>query len=362
MHSFEVHLSPDQFGVVGRSVISSGLFDVELFRYDTGVAAVRLKNSRGVLEVLPYCGQMIWRAQFDGVNLSMGSPFRAPRLTRDLLDTYGCFLYHSGILRNGNPAPEDDHQLHGEMPCAPMEKATLTIGADECGPWLELSSECEYLRGFGDHYLARPVVRLRSDSACFEVRMVIRNLGREPMDLMYMCHSNFAFLRGGRLIQPAPFDAAHTAIRAAVPEIVQSNPDYLRRLEEMGQDPSATEWLDHVAMFNPELVFYLRGLRENDDGLTRFMLQGKDGSAFCVRYRQSEFPHAIRWLLHNSRAQVAGFAMPATCEVEGYTAERKKGNVRQLAGGESATFSMELGRLTQDEAKTEEALIRGGEC
>lgn len=359
MHTFEIHLSPDQFGGPGRRVVSSDIFEVELFHYETGVAGVRLKNNRGFLEVLPYCGQMVWSAQFDGVNLTMGSPFRAPRPTQDLLATYGCFLYHSGILRNGNPGPEDDHALHGEMPCAPMENARLTISADERGAWLELSSECEYLRGFGDHYLARPAVRLRPDSACFEVRMAVRNLGREPMDLMYMCHANFAFLPGGRLIQPAPFDAAHTAIRAAVPAIVKSSPDYVGRLEQMGQDPSVTERLDEVALFDPELVFYLRGLRENEDGLTRFMLKDADGSAFCVRYRQKEFPRAIRWLLNNNRAQVAGFAMPATCEVEGYTAERRKGFVRQLAGGESATFSVELGHLTQAEAFAEEAMICG---
>ena len=359
MDSLEIHLSPDQFHHHGRCALSSEDFIVELFCYDTGVPAVRLKNSRGFLEVLPYCGQMIWSARFDGVNLTMGSPFRAPRPTQDLLATYGCFLYHSGILRNGNHGPGDDHALHGEMPCAPMENARLIIGADNRGPWLELSSDCEYLRGFGDHYLATPAVRLRPESARFEVRMAVRNLGQESMDLMYMCHANFAFLPGGHLIQPAPFDAAHTAIRAAVPAIVRSSPDYLKRLEEMGRDPSATEWLERAARFDPELVFYLRELRENEDGLTRFMLKGEDGAACCVRYRQKEFPHAVRWLLNNSRAQVAGFAMPATCEVEGYTAERRKGHVRQLRGGEWATFSVELGHLTQAEASAEEAIIRG---
>jgi len=28
-------------------------------------------------------------------------------------------------LRNGCPSPEDDHPLHGEMPCAPMDRAGL---------------------------------------------------------------------------------------------------------------------------------------------------------------------------------------------------------------------------------------------
>ena len=43
-------------------------------------------------------------------------------------------------------------------------------------------------------------------------------------------------------------------------------------------------------------------------------------------------PHTIRWILANSDQRVAAFAMPATCEPEGYSAEKRKGNVRSLAG------------------------------
>ena len=45
-------------------------------------------------------------------------------------------------------------------------------------------------------------------------------------------------------------------------------------------------------------------------------------------------PHTIRWMLANSDQRVAAFAMPATCEPEGYLAEKRKGNVRSLTGGD----------------------------
>ena len=54
-------------------------------------------------------------------------------------------------------------------------------------------------------------------------------------------------------------------------------------------------------------------------------------------------PHTIRWILANSDQRVAAFAMPGTCEPEGYIAEKRKGNVRSLPGGARTVFSTRLG-------------------
>ena len=35
-------------------------FEVTLFRYDSGIEAVTIKNSRGEVTLLPYMGQIIW--------------------------------------------------------------------------------------------------------------------------------------------------------------------------------------------------------------------------------------------------------------------------------------------------------------
>jgi len=358
MNPTEIHLRPSDFRSRPHTLLKTEGLSAELFTFDTGVPAVRLRNRRGELVLLPYLGQMIWSAQFDGVNLTMGSPFQAPRPSSDLLGTYGCFLYHSGLLRNGNPGPLDGHALHGEMPCAAMDSASLHLGQDAQGPWLSLLSMVDHLRGFGDHYLAQPSVTLRPDSGLFEVAMAVRNLGRDPMDLMYMCHANFAFVEGGQLVQPTGFSARETAVRTAIPAIVKSDPAYVQRLAAMAADPSSTEWLNEPGRFDPELVFYLRELHLDADGLARHLLKRPEGDAFSVRYSGEAFPHTIRWILHNHRAQVCGFAMPATCEVEGHAAERDKGHVRSLAGGEQAHFAVTMGYLDASAAAKEEALIR----
>ncbi|KPW43195.1 putative cytoplasmic protein, partial [Pseudomonas amygdali] len=64
-----------------------------------------------------------------------------------------------------------------------------------------------------------------------------------------------------------------------------------------------------------------------------------------------QFEHAARWILHNTDQQVAAFVLPATCEPEGYRAELAKGNVRSLAPGASAEFSVTTGYLNATERR-----------
>ncbi|WP_082875156.1 aldose 1-epimerase family protein [Pantoea sp. OXWO6B1] len=353
---FQLHKS--FFRTQPLEIVNAAGCSAELFIYESGIEAVRLKNARGYLVVLPYYGQMIWQAMFDGVDLTMQSRFTEPRPASDIVGTYGCFMYHSGLLRNGNPTAEDNHALHGEMPIAPMQRARIETGEDAQGPWLALVSEREYLMGFGDHYLAQPRVVIRPDSATFEVCMAVENLSLNAMDLMYMCHANFAYVEGARIIQPAAFTAADTVIRSSVPAIVKANDAYLARLKQLKQDPASTEVITAELQPDPELVFYIKNLRKAQDGHVHVMLRRPDGDAFTVNYNPDNFPFLTRWILANPMQKVCAFAMPATCGVEGYQAEKRAGHIRSLAGGEKAFFSMTLGYLNAQESQHEEALIR----
>ena len=65
-----------------------------------GVDAIRLSNARGSVIVLPYMGQIVWSAKFDGVELAMTSMYREPRPAKVIVETHGCLAYHAGLLRN----------------------------------------------------------------------------------------------------------------------------------------------------------------------------------------------------------------------------------------------------------------------
>jgi hypothetical protein len=327
------------FGEKEREAARFGGLAASLFRYDTGVEAIRLSNARGNLVVLPYLGQMVWSATFDGVDLAMQSMFHAPRPAKTIVETYGCLAYHAGILRNGVPAAGDTHAVHGEAPCAEMDKAGIACGTDERGRWIAVTGEREYAMGFGAHYLSRPRVVLREDAAALDIEMTVDNLSASPMDLMYLCHVNFAFAEGARIVQSAPFTPLHVVTRMAIPGHVTPTGDYRALLAELADNPARMERLDEPARYDPEQVFYIKGARPGDDGLVRYLLRRREGDAFGIAWDPVAMPHTIRWLMVNSDQSVAAFAMPATCEPEGYTAEKRKGHVRSLAGGAAAAFT-----------------------
>src|ERR1700678_1454534 len=164
-----VSLRRSQFAEKERECVRAGGLSASLFRYDTGIEAIRLSNARGSVVVLPSMGQIVWSATFDGVELAMQSMFREPRPAKVIVETYGCLAYHAGLLRNGVPSAEDTHILHGEMPCAEMDEAGLACGTDERGPWIAVTGAREYAMGFGAHYLATPRVVLRSGATDFEI-------------------------------------------------------------------------------------------------------------------------------------------------------------------------------------------------
>ena len=340
------HLDRRAFGEGETLAVEHEGMTAHLFRYTTGVEAVRLANARGALVVLPYLGQMIWSAAFDGVDLTMQSIFKAPRLVRTIAETYGCFAFHSGLLRNGVPGPTDTHPAHGEMPCAPMDSAGIEVGTDARGAWMRLFGAYEYAMGFGAHYLARPSVTLHANDARFDMAMEVTNLSAgDAMDLMYMAHVNYAFVEGGEILQQAPFDATHTVVRRAVPAHVTPNPAYLARIEALAADPSASRVIRRADGFDPEQVFYLRDLATDAEGATTQLLRRPEGDAFLARYRPAAFPKTVRWVLAGHDQSVCAFALPSTCEPEGYAAEKAKGNVIRLPAGATVRYSVELGHL-----------------
>ncbi|MGC9448104.1 aldose 1-epimerase family protein [Cereibacter johrii] len=346
MTEIHIPLHRDAFPDRGERPIASGAgFTATAFRYPSGVEALRLTNARGAVTVLPYLGQMIWDAEFDGRRLTMGNGFDGPRAGASILETYGAFAYHAGLLRNGTPGPQDDHPLHGEMPVAAMDSAHLLFGTDGQGPFVELGGHRDHVVGFGPNYRATPRVRLHAEDALIAVEMAVENRSAHPMELMYMLHANFDFVTGGRIVQAAPFTPDRTEVRRAVPGHVTPTPEFLALLEDLAVNPARMERLTEPDLYAPEQVFYIRDPGTDARGRTRMLMELPAGGAFSAAWRPEDLPFCVRWILNDGDAQVAAFALPSTCEPEGYTAEKAKGHVRLLGPGESVRFPVTLGWL-----------------
>lgn len=331
-------LRREQFHETPATLLRNETFHVELFRYPAGVEAVRISNPRGTVIMLPFYGQMVWDANFDGHSLTMSHSFKQPLPGSSIIDTYGCFAFHSGLLANGCPAEDDDHPLHGEMACARMDSAWIVLEDDR----LSLEGETEYVKGFGHHYLAAPAVRLEANAARLHIEMNVTNLAGAPMPLQYMCHLNSAWLDQGRFQQSIPTGAFQ--LRSSIPAHVKPTPQWRAYTDQLARDPQAFQQLDQPQMCDPEIVFFADDLQQYGDEM-QFELHSPQGFALMTRFSSQQFPHATRWMLHNRDQQVAAYVLPSTCRPEGFKAAQRAGTLIELAPGEQRRFSVETGIL-----------------
>ena len=212
------------------------------------------------------------------------------------------------------------------------------LATDEAGPLLA-GHGCRRIALFTDPRLAAlpPVeAALQSVRAAGLDVVVYDRVHVEPTNVSF--EQAAAFAKDGRIVQSVPFTPEHVVTRTVIPGHVTPNPDYLALLEALAADPARMRRLSEPERYDPEQVFYIKGLRRGDDGQVHFLMLRPEGDAFAIAWDPEVMPHTIRWVLANSDQRVAAFAMPATCEPEGYLAEKRKGNVRSLAGGATASF------------------------
>ncbi|RME57566.1 MAG: DUF4432 family protein [Caldilineae bacterium] len=344
-----VHLTPASFGEKERPLLEFGNLVASGFRFDSGVAGLRIRNDRGELVMLPFQGQQIWTAQFDGRNITMKSMFDAPQPTQQYLHTYGGFLIHCGFTAMGVPGPEDDHPLHGELPNAAYQKAWLVAGEDADGPFLALGGQYRHTVAFSYNYTASPLVKLHADASLAQVSLTCQNLKRTPMEYMYLAHANFRPVDNSRLIYSARVTPETVRVRRSIPSHVTPGPGYVEFLEELGCHPEKHHILDPALAFDPEVVFNIDYLADAD-GWAHSLQLHPDGSGDYIRHRPGQLPVGVRWICRTPDQDALGLVLPATAEPEGKTAEKAKGYVKELPGGATWRCDYELGVVDAGEA------------
>lgn len=356
-HETTFHLVDRQFVEHPQLLLQQGELQATIWRFPSGVCALRLANSLGHLDLLPFQGQQIWDAWFRGRRLTMKSMFDQPYPTRDFLATFGAFWVHCGATGAGVPGPDDTHPLHGELPNAPYQKAWLTTGTDSHGDFIGLGGEYRHTVAFNYNYIARPVVKLHAGSSLLRVSFEVENLKRTPMPLMYLAHINYLPVDHGRLVDTCLPTPQHMHVRAEIPSYMAVSDSYRQFIEQLKTQPQRHLVFKPELAFDPEVVFFMDYLA-GTDGLARSMQIHPDGSADVVRHRPTELKRYGRWICRTADQQAIGFE-PATAEPTGFTSEKKKGNVQMLAGGEIFRCEIETGVLTAQQAKQEEQIIAG---
>lgn len=340
-----LRLHPHFFMEKERAVAEWGGLTATIFRYDSGVDAIRIKNKRGEIIVLPYQGQQIWQLRFDNKDLHMKSIFDEPVPTRDYLSTYGGFFLHCGVTAVGVPSSADTHPLHGELPNAPYRNAFLTCGQDDGGRFMTIGGQYLHRVAMNHNYSADPVIKIYEDSAMLEVSMVVTNLRKVPMEVMYLGHINFRPVDNAELVYSAPIE--NVEINVNVPKHIKSSvpiEKLVAFLQELKADPAKHHKIAPEAVYDPEVVMSIKYLADSE-GFAHSLQIHPDGYANYVRHRPDQMEYALRWIARNPDLDAMGLVLPANTGNGGYVAEKAAGNIKTVAAGEQMRFDMQMGLL-----------------
>ena len=250
----KIFLYPDQFSEKERAVLSFGCLRASLFRYDSGVCAIRAANENGEFLVLPYQGQQIWRMSFLGHDLTMKSMFEDPIPTQLFHANYGMFLLHCGLTAMGNPTSQDTHPQHGELPFAPFSDAYLTNGEDERGKFLCVGGRYRHTRAFRTDYLFEVFYKLYETATTIEVNVKFTNLRPDSLEYFYMCHINFRPVDGSRLSYSAYHKDIHPHYALSSRLSEEKKQAYNTFFEKLQKMPEIQDVVDKDSqMYEPEI-------------------------------------------------------------------------------------------------------------
>ncbi len=351
-----INLNAVEFTRAETLLAQHGALKIFIYRYASGVAALRISNTVGEIIMLPFHGQQIWDAKFYGRRLTMRSMFDEPVNSGDYLSNYGGFLLHCGVTAMGNPGPGDTHPLHGELPNAIYQYAELTFGEDESGAYVEVSGSYRHTVAFTHNYVAEPRIRMNENNGRIAMHLEVKNLKATPMDVMYLAHVNFKPVDGAKLSDTASDDPSNVNVRDKFPAFFKTTPQYLAFIKSLQKNPKLHREMTKGKSFDPELVMGLT-FKSDKQGWAHSMQALPDGTADFISHKPIELPRGVRWITRTPNQDAIGIYLPATAEADGYTAEKAKGNVLSIEAGQSFKCSLEFGALDAKDTATMKNMV-----
>lgn len=348
------YLENENFTDAEKLVVSHGDIRVYTFRYSTGTAGLKIENKRGYFTVLPFYGHQIWRASFDGIDLHMDTNLAEPTELEQFLDSYGCFVMHSGLCGVGGPGPEDSHKPHGDLPVAAFRHPRIECGEDEGGRYVRVLATFHKYRTYSDNYKFTSGYKLYENGAVITSSVKIENLRKRPMEYVYLCHINFMPFEGAKLIGTLPLDKEHIEVLKVIPasmpeEEAKKLSDYMDKMQE---NPEVHVVVDKKSqMYDPEIVAKLTYLAD-EEGYAHTLQKRTDGYACYVKHPVEPLNNSLRWISRTDDEEAMGMVLPASAINKGYTYAKKNGMVRTIEGESTLEFSMDFGLLVP--AETEE--------
>ena len=356
----KIYLYENYFVEKEKSFFKSGELEASLFIYSTGVKAVKIKNSKGSATLLPFMGQMIWRCDFNGYEMTMKSPFVEPNPAKlTYQETYGCFLMHCGLTSMGNPTAEDTHLPHGELPVCKYNSAYLVYGNDEKGNYIGVSGVYNHMDCYNVNYEFSPLIKLYENQTYLDIEVNFTNKKDIPLEYYYLCHINHRPVNGAKLVYTA--DRKQIKVNHEVPENyfdVEGAKKTNEYLDMLDKDQSIMDDMGApYQSYRPEIVFYCK-YDCDENGKAYTMQVNPDGTATYVTHFPGELPYGTRWISRTEDEDTLGMVLPATSEHLGKLYCQRNNQQRYLKKGESVSYKMQTGFLDKDEAQKMQEKIK----
>ena len=345
----KINLYKEFFIEKERIIFDNGALKATLFKYSTGIEAVKLLNDKGYVTLLPFMGQQVWDMEFLGHNMVMKSIYDEPEVCKDFYgESYGAFLMHCGLTAMGNPTSEDTHTPHGELPIAKYREAYIIAGEDEKGKYISLSGSYFHKRAFEHNYEFSPECRLYENASTIDMHITLANHKDLPLEYFYLCHINYRPIDGAQLYYTAKPEniTPHHEVPDGYPEGDKTNA-YLAKLDK---DTSIMNTIDKSTQsYAPEIVFTCKyDADEKGDAHTMQLLP--DGYACYVSHKPEELPFGVRWIARTKDEDALGMVLPATAQHMGYLYCKKHGLEKYLQPGEKLTYHITTGILSPEES------------
>ena len=223
------------------------------------------------------------------------------------------------------PKPTESYGLHGRVSNRPARLAAYgeRWDGDEC----VLFAEGEVLQAsvFGEQLLLRRRIEARVGETCLRIEDEVVNVGHDPTPHMLLYHVNVGWPvvdNGARLLVPATavdargdyptngYRTMHAPIRGYTEQVFE---------HELAAEPDGRV---PVAVVNDELEL----------------------AAYEV-FRVDQLPHHFVWRMLGEGTYVVGIE-PSTNRTAGRLDARARGELIELAPGESRNYDLELGALS----------------
>ena len=294
----KITIQENYFTELEKEIVNFGELSATLFTYKTGVKAIKIKNAKGSATILPYMGQMIWRADFNGVELSMKTMYKDPvPVTGNYTGTYGCFLMHCGLTAMGNPTERDNHEPHGELPIAKYDNVYIITGTDEKGDYIEVTGTYNRKFCYETNYDFTPTLKLYKGGTSLFITASFTNYKDIPLEYYYLCHINHKPVDGAKLLYTA--DRSTIKVNRCFPENYwdKAGGDATNKyLDKLMENPSL---MDEVGLegqaYSPEIVFSMK-YTADENGKAYTMQLNPNGTATYVIHNPSELPVGTRWI------------------------------------------------------------------